>query len=262
VENQNTSSTDGINSSSKVNNNNISNSKSEKTESDGDDEEEEAKEDTRKSLPVDWKPQDKCYFCVDGKLLTVNEEGELVTEQGPANAEAELTNSFNAFLSAGSRKCGKSVNLDSDSESSESAEREVQTQPGGLAAQQSVAALLRAGGVPPNMTSLETMAAHIAAISSLQQNLQQVPGLYPFNRECPLYIFVNRKITSLFFFLSALWYSQLAMSPSPSSPVDRLATSSPSGNKSASDVPTPPETTGNGDQPLDLSKPSTSGIYK
>lgn len=32
--------------------------------------------------PVDWKPQDKCYFCVDGKLLTVNEAGELVPESG------------------------------------------------------------------------------------------------------------------------------------------------------------------------------------
>lgn len=33
--------------------------------------------------PVDWKPQEKCYFCVDGKLLTVNEAGELVPESGP-----------------------------------------------------------------------------------------------------------------------------------------------------------------------------------
>ena len=49
-------------------------------------------------MPVDWKPQDKCYFCVDGKLLTVNEVGELVTEQGPANAEAELTNRVSAVL--------------------------------------------------------------------------------------------------------------------------------------------------------------------
>lgn len=42
------------------------------------------------ATPVDWKPQDKCYFCVDGKLLTVNETGELVPESGPAPTEAEL----------------------------------------------------------------------------------------------------------------------------------------------------------------------------
>jgi len=40
--------------------------------------------------PVDWKPQDKCYFCVDGKLLKVNEIGELVVEAGPVQPEAEL----------------------------------------------------------------------------------------------------------------------------------------------------------------------------
>lgn len=40
--------------------------------------------------PVDWKPQDKCYFCVDGKLLKVNEIGELVVEAGPVQPETEL----------------------------------------------------------------------------------------------------------------------------------------------------------------------------
>jgi hypothetical protein len=39
---------------------------------------------------VDWKPQEKCYFCVDGKLLKVNEIGELVAEEGPVNPETEL----------------------------------------------------------------------------------------------------------------------------------------------------------------------------
>lgn len=39
-------------------------------------------------LPTDWKPQDKCYFCVDGKLLKVNEIGELVVEA--VQPEAEL----------------------------------------------------------------------------------------------------------------------------------------------------------------------------
>lgn len=39
--------------------------------------------------PVDWKPQDKCNFCVNGKLLTVNERGELVPESGPVVAQSE-----------------------------------------------------------------------------------------------------------------------------------------------------------------------------
>lgn len=50
-------------------------------------------------LPVDWKPQDKCYFCVDGKLLTVNEAGELVAESGPVpTTEADLTNNRVRFF--------------------------------------------------------------------------------------------------------------------------------------------------------------------
>lgn len=40
--------------------------------------------------PEDWKPQDKCYFCVDGKLLKVNEIGELVVESGPVLPDTEL----------------------------------------------------------------------------------------------------------------------------------------------------------------------------
>lgn len=52
--------------------------------------EEELKSGKIRPDPVDWKPQDKCYFCVDGKLLKVNEIGELVVETGPVQPEAEL----------------------------------------------------------------------------------------------------------------------------------------------------------------------------
>lgn len=48
--------------------------------------------------PVDWRPQDKCYFCVDGKLLTVNERGDLVAESGPAQSEPELANRVSIFI--------------------------------------------------------------------------------------------------------------------------------------------------------------------
>lgn len=42
--------------------------------------------------PIDWKPQENCYFCVDGKLLTVNDKGDLVAESGSVNSEPELAN--------------------------------------------------------------------------------------------------------------------------------------------------------------------------
>lgn len=42
--------------------------------------------------PVDWTPPEKCYFCVDGKLLTVNDKGELVAETGPAQSAPVLAN--------------------------------------------------------------------------------------------------------------------------------------------------------------------------
>lgn len=47
--------------------------------------------------PVDWKPQDKCYFCVDGKLLKVNEIGELVAEAGPVHPETELNKHVSSY---------------------------------------------------------------------------------------------------------------------------------------------------------------------
>jgi hypothetical protein len=53
---------------------------------------------SEKPEPVDWKPQDKCYFCVDGKLLKVNELGQLVVESEPANPEAELNKNVSLLL--------------------------------------------------------------------------------------------------------------------------------------------------------------------
>lgn len=49
------------------------------------------------NIPIDWKPQKQCYFCVDGKLLTVNEKGELVAESGSAQNEANLANHVRKF---------------------------------------------------------------------------------------------------------------------------------------------------------------------
>lgn len=125
--------------------------------------------------PIDWTPTDKCYFCVGGKLLTVNERGELVAESGPASSEAELAN--------------RQASLDSDSDSSDSSpETEVQNQTGNNA-NKAVTSLLR-DSLPPNMTSLESF-AHLAAVASIrgippfysniwyQQLAQQVPPATP-----------------------------------------------------------------------------------
>lgn len=55
--------------------------------------------------PIDWKPQDKCYFCVDGKLLKVNEIGELVAEAGPVQPETELNKHVSCVSIASWRWC-------------------------------------------------------------------------------------------------------------------------------------------------------------
>lgn len=55
----------------------------------------EPEDPVERTTPIDWKPQKDCYFCVDGKLLTVNERGELVAESGTVPAEPELANKVN-----------------------------------------------------------------------------------------------------------------------------------------------------------------------
>ncbi|XP_037920383.1 mushroom body large-type Kenyon cell-specific protein 1 isoform X2 [Hermetia illucens] len=165
--------------------------------------------------PIDWKPNEKCYFCVDGKLLTVNEKGDLVAESGPAPSEAELAH--------------RQTSLDSDSDSSDSSpEIEVQSHTGNNASK-SVTSLL-SDSLPPNMTSLESMAAHLVAVAQLQGIPPGLPHLYP-----------------------GLWY-QLAQQVPPSTPTTseiNVAALSPSHK----DSPSPSDITG--EQPLDLSaKPS------
>ncbi|XP_055680449.1 mushroom body large-type Kenyon cell-specific protein 1 isoform X2 [Lutzomyia longipalpis] len=187
--------------------------------------------DTRPPKPVDWRPQDKCYFCVDGKLLAVNERGELVAESGPVNAEPDLANT---------------TPLESDSESSEScSEAEVQNPAAALAAatQKSVAALLR-GAIPPNMTSLESMAAQLAAVASLQ-GLPTMPGLAQF--------------------YPGLWYQQFSQhmphTSSGGNSGEMLASGSSASGATTSPTikpsSSPSETITNSEQPLDLSAKSS-----
>lgn len=70
------------------------------------------KENDIKVEPVDWKPPDKCYFCVDGKLLKVNEAGELVAESGPVPTESDLTNrvSFRIISNKGGDRNNVNIN--------------------------------------------------------------------------------------------------------------------------------------------------------
>ena len=52
---------------------------------------EESKSILTRPQPIDWTPDEKCNFCVNGKLLKVNEIGELVVEAGPpVHPESEL----------------------------------------------------------------------------------------------------------------------------------------------------------------------------
>jgi hypothetical protein len=139
--------------------------------------------------PIDWKPQDKCYFCVDGKLLTVNDKGELVAETGSAPTESDLISTVSdrkrRVLKFGGQTFGlfKQIIPDSDNDSSESSDTEVQRQVAGLRVNQHPAANLFPGGLPPNMTSFESMAMAVAQFQGLQQGLHGLPtglaALYP-----------------------------------------------------------------------------------
>lgn len=84
-----------------------SNNKDNKIDKEEDEEEEEKEQKIERVRPepVDWKQQDKCYFCVDGKLLKVNESGELVVETSAAvQPEAELNKHVSNIQCSGGRK--------------------------------------------------------------------------------------------------------------------------------------------------------------
>lgn len=226
-------------------------------------------EHSHREQPIDWKPQDKCYFCVDGKLLTVNEVGELVAEVGPAQTEAELTTNRTVrgfsfcFVWYIFLHCQSSFQTLHESESEScgsSSEREVPTP---IATNQiplnnrspSVASLLR-GGVTPNMTSLESMAAHFAALQQLQtvpQLAQFYPGLLSFISFCVPLRFISLNWIFLF---AGFFYQQLQQQMSPATAANTAMDAVPI----ISPVTTQHKPTTSAEQPLDLSaKSSTPG---
>ncbi|XP_040175000.1 mushroom body large-type Kenyon cell-specific protein 1-like isoform X3 [Anopheles arabiensis] len=191
------------------------------------------------ATPVDWKPQDKCYFCVDGKLLTVNETGELVPESGPAPTEAELRLNRRAAAAA--------ALAESDSDTSESSEPELLASllsagaAGGMS-NKSLVALLREAGASQNLPSLQSFVAQYTAAASLQGLQPNLAQLYN----------------------PALWYSQLQQQMSPSA-VETVAggaaTAALSPTTAAKMAAQLGAVGGTGEQPLDLSaKPGTSGM--
>uniref|UniRef100_A0A182NGF2 Uncharacterized protein n=1 Tax=Anopheles dirus TaxID=7168 RepID=A0A182NGF2_9DIPT len=195
------------------------------------------------ATPIDWKPQDKCYFCVDGKLLTMNEAGELVPDSGPAPTDREH------FLN---RRAAAAALAESDSDTSESSEPELLANllsvgaAGGLSAKSLVALLREMPGASQNLPSLQSFVAQYTAAASLQ-------GLQP----------------NLAQIYNPLWYSQLQqqqqMSPTTVETATGGATSaaiSPTtATKLAAELGTAGTGGGTGEQPLDLSaKPGTSGM--
>lgn len=128
--------------------------------------------------PVDWKPQDKCYFCVDGKLLKVNEIGDLVVE--PVAPDTELNKnvssiSFEMFSKNLTQNIWFQQIIESE-DSSDSSDIESVAPAPQQNIPKSLEALLRSVGATPNMTSLESLAAQFAAIQSMQTG----PGMNPF----------------------------------------------------------------------------------
>ncbi|XP_055376501.1 putative uncharacterized protein DDB_G0277255 isoform X2 [Condylostylus longicornis] len=194
------------------------------------------------STPIDWKPSDKCYFCIDGKLLTVNEKGELVAESGSALPETELANRSTVDTDSGDSRNStpdilRSQSLVNVKKKLKTSQQQQQHQQ----QQQQNQQQLRDSQHPPKMTSLESMAARLAAVASIHPGLQ--PGLGQLSQLSQLgQIYPN------------LYYQQLAqILPTTPTPETPLAAISPS-NK---DSPSPHEACGSGEQPLDLSsKPS------
>uniref|UniRef100_A0A1A9UWZ3 Uncharacterized protein n=1 Tax=Glossina austeni TaxID=7395 RepID=A0A1A9UWZ3_GLOAU len=109
--------------------------------------------------PIDWKPNDKCYFCINGKLLTVNAKGELVAESGPTGSETDHM---------------QRLDCDTDSNESSTLTANVNNLPftGGPLTESNRITLNKL--LTPHlktMTSMDSMAVRLAAIQSISGQL-------------------------------------------------------------------------------------------
>ncbi|KAG4075677.1 hypothetical protein HA402_003502 [Bradysia odoriphaga] len=110
---------------------------------------------------TETEPSDITKEALNGKLVTVNERGDFVTESGSVQSEPDLVNR---------------TSVESDSDSSDCSDAEIQdpilnTPP------KSVTELLRNSLSQHNMTSYESMAAQLATIASLNGFPSMYPGL-------------------------------------------------------------------------------------
>uniref|UniRef100_A0A1I8NAI6 HTH psq-type domain-containing protein n=1 Tax=Musca domestica TaxID=7370 RepID=A0A1I8NAI6_MUSDO len=110
--------------------------------------------------PIDWKPNEKCYFCVNGKLLTLNSKGELVAESGPTGSETDHIK-----------------RLDCDSDSNESSKLPTVSTNGNVALMTGANSMTGSNSLTlsklltQKMASMDSMAAQFAAIQNILPNL-------------------------------------------------------------------------------------------
>jgi hypothetical protein len=149
--------------------------------------------------PIDWKPQDNCYFCVDGKLLKVNEIGELVAEAGPVQPETELNKHVSCkademitarFTMIYDNSSLQIVESDDSSSSSDAVSKPLNPTRQHLAPNhlpKNLEALLKSIAVDSNMTSFDLAAAQIAAFQRIPE-LNQLNPFYSSMQQlfCPL----------------------------------------------------------------------------
>ncbi|XP_075147969.1 ecdysone-induced protein 93F isoform X2 [Haematobia irritans] len=110
--------------------------------------------------PIDWKPDEKCNFCIKGKLLTVNSKGELVAESGPNGSETDHTKK-----------------PDCDSDSNEESSKLATVTSNGNTPLMTVGSPLNENNrltlsklLTQKMTSMDSVAAQFAAIQSILPN--------------------------------------------------------------------------------------------
>ncbi|KAJ6638616.1 hypothetical protein Bhyg_11353 [Pseudolycoriella hygida] len=191
-------------------------------------------DDKKLQQSIDWKPQNKCYFCVDGKLVTVNERGDFVTESGSVQSEPDLVNR---------------TSIESDSDSSDCSDAEIQD-PVPSTPPKTVTELMRKSLSQQNMTSYESMAAQLATIASLNG----FPSMYP-GTENIEQLSGQLDLNSIICY-AGLLYNQFVQQMQSAQTEPVASVSSPNAKPSSSATESTTE------QPLDLSaKPSNTPMF-
>lgn len=135
--------------------------------------------------PIDWKPNEKCYFCVNGKLLTLNSKGELVAESGPTGSETDHIKRVSFWCTTEDiRKDTISLcfvfflfwgffQLDCDSDSNESSKLPTVSTNGNVALMTGANSMTGSNSLTlsklltQKMASMDSMAAQFAAIQNI-----------------------------------------------------------------------------------------------